>query len=75
MGLALVEMGLNNKNCFYCGSIITKRNGVKSGKQLYKCMACGKQFVVTSRLQPTALWQQCIEGKQTYQQKLQKMEK
>ncbi len=31
-------------------------------------MACGKQFTNSSRLQPTALWQQYIEGKQSYQQ-------
>jgi hypothetical protein len=31
-------------------------------------MACGKQFIDSSRLQPTTLWQQYIEGKQTYQQ-------
>ena len=27
-----------------CGSRITKRNGTRNGKQLYKCMACGHQF-------------------------------
>ena len=31
-------------------------------------MACGKQFIESPRLQPTALWQQYMEGKQTYQQ-------
>jgi len=35
---------------------------------LYKCIVCGKQFLDTSRLQPTAIWQQHMEGKQTYQQ-------
>lgn len=35
---------------------------------MYKCIACGKQFIDASRLQPTALWQQYMEGKQTYQQ-------
>jgi hypothetical protein len=35
---------------------------------LYKCIACGKQFIDSLRLQPTALWQQYMEGKQTYQQ-------
>jgi hypothetical protein len=31
-------------------------------------MAWGKQFIESPRLQPTALWQQYMEGKQTYQQ-------
>lgn len=31
-------------------------------------MACGKQFIERQRLQPTAMWQQYTEGKQTYGQ-------
>jgi hypothetical protein len=31
-------------------------------------MACSKQFIDNPRLEPTALWQQYTEGKQTYQQ-------
>lgn len=50
MGLALMEMELNNKKSAFTGPKITKKNGIKSGKQLYKCVACGKQFIDTLRL-------------------------
>ena len=35
---------------------------------MYKCIACGKQFIDSSRVEPATLWQQYTEGKQTYQQ-------
>ena len=31
-------------------------------------MACSKQFIDSSRIEPTTIWQQYTEGKQTYQQ-------
>lgn len=31
-------------------------------------MVCGKQFIDSSRLEPTALWQDYLQGKQTYGQ-------
>lgn len=56
------------KNCFYCNSTITKKNGKKGAKQLYKCYACGKQFVGGSRLNPSQIWHEYLDGKQTYLQ-------
>ena len=46
----------------------TRKNGTKSGKQVYKCIACGKQFIDIPRLQPNVLWEEYIEGKQPYEQ-------
>ena len=56
------------KNCFYCNSIITKKNGKKNGKQLYKCCACGKQFVGGNRIIPEIIWNEYVTGKRTYTQ-------
>lgn len=35
---------------------------------MYKCVACGKQFLGGDRIENDQLWQQYIEGKQTYKQ-------
>jgi hypothetical protein len=35
---------------------------------LYKCAACGKQFLGGDRIENHQLWQQYVEGKQTYEQ-------
>lgn len=34
-----------HKECPYCKSLRTKKNGKKNGKQMYKCSECGTQFV------------------------------
>ena len=34
-------------------------------KQLYKCHACGKQFVGGERLDPELIWGEYQKGKQT----------
>ena len=60
------------KNCFYCNSTITKKNGKKDEKQLYKCLACGRQFIGGNRLNSNQIWIEYVEGKQTYQQLAQK---
>lgn len=44
------------------------KNGHKSGKQLYKCRSCGKQFVGGFRLDNERLKTEYIEGKQTLSQ-------
>ena len=56
------------KKCFYCGSNITKKNGLKNGIQRYKCHSCGKQFTGGFRATPSRLWQEYSECKQTYKQ-------
>ena len=71
--LALQQIyGFEEKNCFYCNSTITKKNGKKGVKQLYKCFACGKQFIGGNRLNPDQIWQEYVQGKQTYFQLSQK---
>jgi len=35
---------------------------------LYKCHACGKQFLGRERIENDVLWEQYVHGKQTYQQ-------
>lgn len=47
---------------------MTKKNGTKNGKQLYKCYKCGKQFIDTIRLNPSQIWIEYAQGKQTYSQ-------
>ena len=61
---------MNKKNCFYCGSKITKKNGKKNGVQRYKCYACNKVFVVKRQLilDQEQLWKEYVQGKQTYAQ-------
>jgi len=56
------------KKHVHCGSRITKKNGVKNFKQLYKCYACSRQFVEGFRLKPEQLWDEFFTGKQTYSQ-------
>lgn len=38
------------------------------GKQLYKCIACGRQFRGGERLNAAIIWEQYLGGKQTYAQ-------
>jgi len=47
-------------------SKITKKNGI----QVYKCYACGKQFLVKKKLilDEEQLWIEYVKGKQTYAQ-------
>ncbi|MGC9331704.1 MAG: IS256 family transposase, variant Zn-binding type [Bacteroidales bacterium] len=52
----------------YCNSPITKKNGTRKDKQMYKCHACGKQFIGGERLAPDLIWKDDREGKQTYLQ-------
>ena len=44
---------------------MTKRNGVRNGKQLYKCQNCGYQFRKRSGLSDSELWSLYQDGKQT----------
>lgn len=46
----------------------TQKYGYFKGKQRYKCNKCGKQFLVTDRLNKDTIWQLYTEGKQTYSQ-------
>lgn len=39
-----------------------------NGRQLYKCHACGKQFLGGERRDPRAIFAEYLEGKQTYEQ-------
>jgi len=45
------------KKCPACGSNMTKKNGVRGGKQLYKCQKCGHQFRQRSGPTDEKLWQ------------------
>ena len=45
-----------------------KKNGVRSGKQIYKCYVCGRQFLATQRIDLKELWKLYASGKQTYVQ-------
>ena len=53
------------KKCPCCGSPITKKNGVRYGVQLYKCMSCGHQFRGKVYLSKEDLWKAYREQKQT----------
>ena len=44
---------------------MTKKNGVRGGKQLYKCQKCGHQFRQRSGPTDEKLWQMYQDGKQT----------
>lgn len=53
----------------FCKSPITKKNGKYQGKQVYKCHACGRQFLGGDRRpDPEKIWHEYKSGKQTYSQ-------
>ena len=60
--------GHEQKKCVFCGSPIVKKNGFKKGVQMYKCHACWRQFQAGERLNPEALLEDYVHGKQTYAQ-------
>lgn len=59
---------MNKKKCPKCGSIKTKRNGIREGVQLYKCLDCNRQFRSGSILDPIEIWDAYQNGKQTIQE-------
>lgn len=56
------------KNCFYCGSKITKKDGHVNGVQRYKCFVCKRTFLGGVRLSIKDIWAEYTTGKQTYKQ-------
>jgi hypothetical protein len=58
-------MSNNKKTAFIVTQQLPKKNGKKGLKQLYKCFACGKQFVGGNRLNFEQIWKEYLEGKQT----------
>lgn len=59
---------MNKKKCPKCGSIKTKRNGIREGVQLYKCLDCNRQFRSGRILDPVEIWDAYQNGKQTIQE-------
>lgn len=51
--------------CSVCRSTHTKKNGVRKGVQLYKCMDCGYQFRAGTEVSGDELWTAYQDGKQT----------
>lgn len=43
----------------------TKKNGVRKGVQLYKCMVCGRQYRGGAYLESNIVWEAYTKGKQT----------
>src|SRR3954453_10039526 len=61
----------DQKNCLYCNSKIVSKDGFHKGVQRYKCASCKKRFTVNNscqRIKPDQIWQDYLQGKQTYQQ-------
>jgi len=52
------------KNCFYCNSKFTKKNGKVYGEQRYKCFNCKKQFIERQKPDKEAIWKDYVTGKQ-----------
>ncbi len=44
------------------------KNGIRNGKQMYKCYICKKQFLGGNRVNIGILWVEYSKGKQTYKQ-------
>lgn len=44
------------------------KNGHNKGRQLYKCHACGRQFLGGERKNAQVIFQEYLNGKQTYEQ-------
>ena len=51
--------------CRVCGSTHTKKNGVRKGVQLYKCLDCGYQFRKVLEISESDLWVAYQQDKQT----------
>ena len=51
--------------CQVCGSTHTKKNGVRKGVQLYKCLDCGYQFRAGTGVSEQDLWNAYQQEKQT----------
>lgn len=56
---------MNKKKCPTCGSSKTKRNGIRKGVQLYKCLDCNRQFRGGAILDSAEIWEAYLNGKQT----------
>src|SRR5574344_2208122 len=56
------------KKCKKCGSKHIKKNGKVGGKQLYKCLDCGKQFLELKDIDVESLYKGYVFGKQTIKQ-------
>lgn len=59
---------MNKKKCPTCGSVKTKRNGIRKGVQLYKCLDCNRQFRGGNILDSAEIWEAYLNGKQTIQE-------
>ena len=46
-------------------SPIVKKNGLRHGVQLYKCMACGRQFRGGKKFSSSDVWELYLHNKQT----------
>ena len=51
--------------CQLCGNTHTKKNGVRNGVQLYKCLDCGYQFRAVRVVSNDELWNAYQQEKQT----------
>ena len=45
-----------------------QKNGIRNGKQKYKCHSCGVQFLGGILINPKNIWEEYTQGKQTYKQ-------
>ena len=59
---------MDKKNCVFCDSKNTKKNGFSRVKQLHKCYICGRQFLAGKCIDLDELWSLYLNGKQTYVQ-------
>lgn len=59
---------MGKKNAFFCGSSEVVHNGKKGGKELYRCKACGRQFVGGKRRDKSQVISDYVDGKQTISQ-------
>ena len=56
---------MNKKQCPWCQSTQTVRNGSRGGRQNYLCRACGHQFNSKKTVSPEELWNAYQDGKQS----------
>ena len=56
------------KKCFYCGSRNVVHNGVRDGRQRYKCKDCNRRFTGGVHRDKSQVITDYIEGKQTLEQ-------
>ncbi len=57
-----------SKNCPFCQNSIIHKHGKINNIERYKCTSCNKTFTFQKKLNPSDIWKDYSQGKQTYKE-------